>query len=77
MTLEEKLDSFQHDVIDRLARIETNQDRDTKKLDCVNGQVQKNKDSISKFKGVAMGLGIFGGGLVGFIFWAVRKLMEQ
>ena len=77
MILEEKLDLFQHEVIDRLARIETNQERDSKKLDSVNGQVQKNKESITRFKGIAMGLGIFGGGLVAFVFWAIRKMLEQ
>ncbi len=77
MNLEEKLDAFQHDVIDRLARIETNQGRDSKKLDSMNGQVQRNQESIVKFKGVALGLGVFGGGLVGFIFWAIRWMLEH
>ena len=77
MTLEEKLDSFQHEVIDRLARIETNQERDSKKLDSMNGQVRRNEESITRFKGVALGLGVFGGGVVAFIFWAIRWMMEH
>jgi hypothetical protein len=77
MNLEQKLDAFQHEVIDRLARIETNQERDSKKLDRMNGQVGENKDSIVKFKGIALGLGVFGGGLVGFIFWAIRWMLQH